>query len=156
MHVDETIPSQRLVRISRRAQAAAAEQLAQRTRYAAALLRTNSAAAAVRASAEDCGEETEERRQCERRATPGSEILFRRIGGFNFQARIDDVSMGGCRVELIENCEQGEDVITRFPELEPIGARVCWSAGTTAGVQFSRAMHPAVFESVLIRLGAPA
>ena len=93
------------------------------------------------------------RRRAPRTAVSG-EVSVRRIGGFNFQAGLHDVSVGGCRVEMLEPCEVGDRVVTRFPELEPLGARVCWSAGATAGVEFHASVHPAVFDALLIRLHA--
>ena len=88
------------------------------------------------------------------RLPASGEVSVRRIGGFNFQAGLHDVSIGGCRVEMLEPCEVGDRVVARFPELEPLGARVCWSAGATAGVEFHTTVHPAVFDALLIRLHA--
>ena len=88
------------------------------------------------------------------RCAVDSEVSVRRIGGFNFQAGLHDVSIGGCRVEMLEPCEVGDRVVARFPALEPLGARVCWSAGTTAGVEFHASVHPAVFDALLVRLQA--
>ena len=81
-----------------------------------------------------------------------SEILVRRIGGFNFNVALKDISTGGCRVELLEPGEVGDPVVTRLPRLEPLGARVCWAEGTTTGVQFLSNIHPAVFDMLLTRL----
>jgi len=36
-----------------------------------------------------------------------------------------------------------------------LGAKVCWAMGTTAGIQFFNGMHPAVFDSLLLRLSVP-
>jgi hypothetical protein len=92
----------------------------------------------------------------ERRTSPRvhaeSEVLVRRIGGFNFQAGLRDVSTRGCRIELIEPCDVGDSMITRFAQLEPLGSRVCWTEGVTAGVEFLTTIHPAVFDSLLTRL----
>lgn len=93
------------------------------------------------------------RRRAPRSVVEG-ELSVRRIGGFNFQARLSDVSIGGCRVEMLEPCEVGDRVVARFPALEPLGARVCWSAGATAGVEFHASVHPAVFDALLVRLQA--
>ena len=94
-----------------------------------------------------------DRRRATRSALTGPELLVRRIGGFNFQAGLKDVSTDGCRVELIEECEAGEDIIARFPQLEPLGAWVRWTQGRTCGVEFMRPIHPAVFKFLLTRLG---
>ena len=88
------------------------------------------------------------------RSLASGEVSVRRIGGFNFQAGLHNVSVGGCRVEMLEPCEIGDRVVTRFPALEPLGARVCWSAGTTAGVEFQSSVHPAVLDALLVRLQA--
>ena len=93
-----------------------------------------------------------EERRCCRRVALNSEVVVRRIGGFNFQVALREVSRRGCRVELIEPCEVGDAVITRFPQLEPLGSRVCWTHGTTTGVEFTTNIHPAVFDHLLARL----
>ena len=81
-----------------------------------------------------------------------STINVRPIGGFNHQVRIDDVSTAGCRVELIEETELGEPLIARFPQLEPLVGEVRWKDGATAGLEFSRLMHPAVLDALVARL----
>ena len=81
-----------------------------------------------------------------------SELTMRRIGGFNFQVALSDLSPGGCNVELIEAAEAGDSVIARFPQLEPLGSRVCWTEGCTTGVEFLAPIHPAVFDLLLSRL----
>jgi PilZ domain-containing protein len=88
------------------------------------------------------------------RSIVAGEVSVRRIGGFNFDAALHDVSIGGCRVEMLEPCEIGDRVLARFPALEPLGARVCWSAGATTGVEFHASVHPAVFDALLVRLQA--
>lgn len=93
-----------------------------------------------------------EERRCCRRTALNSEVVVRRIGGFNFQVALRDVSRRGCRVELVEPCEVGDPMITRFPQLEPLGSRVCWTQGTTTGVEFTTNIHPAVFDHLLARL----
>lgn len=95
---------------------------------------------------------TVDRRCSKRCALEHSDVIVRRIGGFNFQVGLKDVSARGCRVELIEEFERGEDVITRFPRLEPLGASVRWTQGTTAGIEFMRTIHPAVFHALLAHL----
>lgn len=95
-----------------------------------------------------------DRRASKRSALSGPELLVRRIGGFNFQAGLKDASTDGCQIELIEECEIGEDVIARFPQLEPLGAWVRWTQGPTCGIEFMRSIHPAVFQALLTRLRA--
>ena len=95
-----------------------------------------------------------ERRQSERVATH-SEVLVRRIGGFNFNVALKDISSGGCRVEMLEPSQVGDRVIARLPRLEPLGSCVKWAEGTTTGIEFLSKMHPAVFDLVLSRLPPP-
>ena len=112
-------------------------------------------AASEAASAPTTCEDGDERRRWNRVA-PRGEVVVRRLGGFNFQVALHDLSAGGCRVELIEASEPGDSVITRLPQLEPLGATVCWAEGTTAGIRFSNAIHPAVFDMVVDRMAAEA
>ena len=92
-----------------------------------------------------------ERRSLDRVAMTG-EVIVRRIGGFNFEVALRDMSAHGCQVELVEACEAGDAIIARFPQLEPLGSRVCWTRGTTTGIEFQTKIHPAVFEHLLSRL----
>ena len=89
------------------------------------------------------------------RVTLAANVLVRRLGGFNFEVAVGDISAGGCRVVLLEPCEVGDPVITRLPQIEPLGSRVRWARGTTTGLEFLTTLHPAVFDSLLARL-APA
>jgi len=81
-----------------------------------------------------------------------SNVTVRPIGGFNYQSRLADVSSAGCCVELVEEAELGEPLIARFPQLEPLVGEVRWKAGATAGLEFTRLMHPAVLDALVIRL----
>ncbi|HEX6783561.1 MAG TPA: PilZ domain-containing protein [Sphingomicrobium sp.] len=97
-----------------------------------------------------CPEGTE-RRQSER-VTLDSSVIVRRVGGFNFEVALQDLSTGGCRVRMLEPAEVGDPVIARLPQLEPLGSRVSWAEGTTTGMQFLAKIHPAVFDALLTRL----
>lgn len=165
MHITAQSPGQRLLRITHRAR----EISIMPTRCKPMTCTLSAPAAAVdlkqpQSTAGECesgsdrasGDGIEGSRRSSPRKAVASEICVRRTGGFNFQAGLTDVSLGGCRVELIEPCEIGDHVIARFPALEPLGARVCWSAGVTAGVAFQAPVHPAVFDALLIRLRAIA
>lgn len=96
-----------------------------------------------------------ERRQVNRK-TVSSEVLVRRVGGFSFEVALKDISPNGCRVQMLEPCAAGDSAITRFPQLEPLGCRICWTQGTTTGMEFATTMHPAVFDMVLGRLSRSA
>lgn len=91
-------------------------------------------------------------RRAHRRLGLASRVVIRPIGGFNCEVRLDDASAAGCRVEMVEPVDVGESLIARFPELEPLVAKVCWTKQTTAGLYFNKSMHPAVFDALLTRL----
>ena len=77
---------------------------------------------------------------------------MRRMGSFSFQVTLEDVSTGGCKVELVEFVEVNDHVIARFPGIEPFSAKVTWANSRFAGIDFDRPLHPAVFEQLLSRL----
>lgn len=143
MHLTSEIPERRLLRIRGRARATSERPVPAKVQ---AYLR-GEAEPAVPAPALD----GEERRRFDR-VSLSSEMIVRRIGGFNFQVSVKDISSGGCRVEMIEPCELGDPVIARLPELEPLGSRVCWGKGRATGIQFLRTIHPAVLDALLDRL----
>ena len=98
----------------------------------------------------DAGLEEERRRS--RRTAKRSEVIIRRVGSVNMTVRMHDISNGGCKVDLAEHYEVGDPAITRLPKLEPLGSRICWVNGTTAGVQFLTTIYPAVFNALVERL----
>jgi len=146
MHLNDHIADLRLGRIRARARDDTGKRLATE-------VTTNRAAAPAIAAdpLEDDGDASFERRRSAR-SSLDTEIVVRRVGGFNFEVGIRDISAGGCRVDLIEAYEVGDPVITRLPSLEPLGSRVCWTQGTMVGIQFLRNIHPAVLNSLLERL----
>ena len=148
MHLTPQVPEDRLDRIRGRAKAASAKPVPAKVQ---AYLRGESTREARASKSRNGGKE--ERRQFGRFPLR-SEIIVRRIGGFNFQVAVTDISSGGCRVELVEPCEVGDSVITRLPDLEPLGSRVCWGQGTTTGIQFLTTIHPAVLDTLVARLPA--
>lgn len=81
---------------------------------------------------------------------------MRRRGGCNFSLPLRNLSTHGCKVELIELVQVEEDVIARFPGLEPLGATVCWVEDDAAGLSFRKPLHPAVFDLLVARLTASA
>lgn len=86
----------------------------------------------------------------------GSEISVRRTGSFSFRLPALDVSVEGCRVELVEMIDVRENVVVRLPALEPLGAEVAWVEGNHAGLRFQRPLHPAVFDQLIERFAACA
>jgi hypothetical protein len=142
-------PDRRLARIRGRAHAAAQKMVSANVR--ACLNREPAAAVAVDTPASGDGK-TERRRSS--RVVIASEVLVRRLGGFNFNVALKDISSGGCRVEMLEPSEVGDPVIARLPQLEPLGSRVCWAEGATTGMQFLTTIHPAVFDMLLTRISS--
>jgi hypothetical protein len=143
------VPERRLLRIRGRARAGSEKPVSPNVQ---AYLRGEPGPAIARDGKADGTDE--ERRRFSRVSVP-SEIVVRRIGGFNFQVSLKDISSGGCRVEMIEPCQLGDPLIARLPELEPLGSRVCWGDGTITGVEFLRPIHPAVFDALLARMPVP-
>lgn len=92
-----------------------------------------------------------DRRRCAR-VPVASTINLRPIGAINYEVELHDLSIAGCRVELVESSAIGESLIARFPQLEPLVGELRWADGATAGIEFSRPMHPAVLDAVMIRL----
>jgi len=78
--------------------------------------------------------------------------MVKRLGAPALDVAVEDISPGGCRVVLLQPAEVGDPVITRLPQLEPLGSRICWANGTSSGVQFLTSIHPAVFDMLLDRL----
>ncbi len=86
------------------------------------------------------------------RAVISSSITLRPIGGVNHEVALHDLSTAGCCIEVVESAGLGEPLIARFPQLEPLVGSLKWIDGPTAGMQFERRIHPAVFYDLLIRL----
>lgn len=148
------LTNERLQRVSERAHSGSKMPLPRAVR--AYLDRTSGEAVPARRAprAEPAAPRSERREST--RVTVSADVVVRRIGGFNFEVAVRDVSARGCRVELLEPCAPGDAVIARFPQLEPLGSRVCWASGTTTGMEFATTIHPAVFDSLIARLGEAA
>lgn len=95
----------------------------------------------------------EERRRCERLEI-SIRVDVRRVGSCTFRVTLKDISRCGCMFEMLELCRPDDSVIARFPNLEPLGSRICWTNGRTAGLQFQTSVHPAVFDMLITRLSA--
>jgi len=150
MYLETHIAADRLQRVTHRAHATVAEALAQATARATARL-SQSVKPIASALPEPIAASEGERRQSDR-FTSCAPIHARRIPGTNFEVPLDNISAGGCRIETLEECEEGDDIIARLPHLEPIGARVRWTIGRATGLQFTRPIHPAVFNSLIGQL----
>ena len=92
--------------------------------------------------------------RCHQRISVDGQVTMRRAGKLSFRVHIYDLSPDGCKAEFVERPELDEQLWIKFDGLEALEARVCWLAGSRAGVKFNRALHPAVFDLVLARLGS--
>ena len=81
-----------------------------------------------------------------------AEVSMRRLGKINYRVRVYDISLEGCRVELIDRPRIDEIVMIKLDGLEALEAETCWVEGVTAGLKFARAIHPAVFDLLIARL----
>ncbi len=81
-----------------------------------------------------------------------AEVTLRRHGRQNFRVQVFDASAHGCKVEFVERPEVQESLWVRFEGLEPLEASVRWLEGQCAGLQFSRPIHPAVFDLLAERM----
>lgn len=88
------------------------------------------------------------------RVPANSEVTLRRLGHPNFQVNLRDISPVGCRIDLVERPAVGESLHIKFDGLEVIECTVRWIDGYIAGLAFARPFHPAVFDILLVRLGA--
>jgi len=86
------------------------------------------------------------------RAPISADATLRRAGQNNYRVHAYDISRFGCRVEFVERPAIDECVWVKFEGIETIEARVRWTEDFTAGLQFSHAIHPAVFALLLARL----
>ena len=82
-------------------------------------------------------------------------VTLRRPGRSNYRIGVYDASPHGCKLEFIESPDLDEFLWVKFEGLEPMEARVCWTKGFAAGVEFQKPIHPAVFETLVGRLGRP-
>ena len=83
-----------------------------------------------------------------------AEVSLRRSGQKTYRANVHDVSQEGCKVEFVERPRLDEIVWVKFEGLDALEAMVCWVEGFSVGLEFSRPVHPAVFEVLVQRLAA--
>ena len=82
-----------------------------------------------------------------------AEVMLRRHAQPNYRVRVHDASPHGCKLEFVERPRLDELVWVKFEGLEALEAFVCWVEGFVVGVEFQKPIHPAVFESLIRRLG---
>lgn len=102
--------------------------------------------------ADDSDVAPKEPRRHERVSVEG-EVAMRRAGKISFRVHVYDLSPDGCKAEFVERPQLDEQLWIKFDGLEALEARVRWLSGAKAGIRFSRALHPAVFDLIVARLG---
>jgi hypothetical protein len=80
-----------------------------------------------------------------------ADVRIRRSGTRGYRVRVFDASPKGCRVEFVERPTVGEHVWVRFDGIEALEGVVRWIEGHEGGVQFTRPLHPAVFEELIAK-----
>lgn len=82
------------------------------------------------------------------------EVRIRRLGQFNYNVRIFDLSPDGAKIEVVERPRIGETIMVKFDGLEVLPATVRWIDDFIVGIKFNRPLHPAVLDLLLARLAA--
>jgi hypothetical protein len=88
-----------------------------------------------------------------KRVAVNAEVSLRRSGQNLYRVRVYDASSCGCRLEFVERPQLEERVWIKFEGLSSVEGVVCWVEGFVAGIEFVPAIHPAVFDSLVPRLG---
>jgi hypothetical protein len=81
-----------------------------------------------------------------------ADVSLRRPGQPSFQVRLFDASPEGCKIDSAGRAREGDKIWVKFEGLETIEAAVCWVKQSVMGVNFTRPMHPAVFDLLVERL----
>ena len=91
-------------------------------------------------------------RRRNQRVAAGSEISLRRLGSFPFQVVLGDVSVSGCKIEMVEFVEVDDPVVARVPGQGPGCARLSRGATPRARRDIDPPIQPPLFEALLPRL----
>ena len=86
------------------------------------------------------------------RVAIGAEVRLRRSGRHNYVVQAFDLSREGCKLEFVERPKLDETVWVKFEGLDPLEASVCWVEQFSAGIEFARPIHAAVFDLLISRL----
>lgn len=90
--------------------------------------------------------------RAQKRLELNTEVSVRQAGRPHFRTRVLDFSLAGCKLEFVERPRVGEVVWMKFNSLVSLEATVRWVDGFYGGIEFKRAIHPAVFEMLAARL----
>lgn len=83
-----------------------------------------------------------------------AEISVRGPGRPHYRTRVFDLSPTGCKIDFVERPKLNDKLWIKLQGLDALESDVRWLEGFVGGVQFVRAIHPAVFELHLARLKA--
>ena len=78
-----------------------------------------------------------------------AEVTLRRPGQTSFRVRVFDASCHGCKVEFVDRPKLDDRAWVKFEGLEALEAVVCWIDGYVGGLEFAKAVHPAVFSRII-------
>jgi hypothetical protein len=81
-----------------------------------------------------------------------AEGILRARSRSSYRVPVRDLSLQGCQVEFVERPREGDKMSIKFFGLEALEAEVCWVERSTAGLMFTKPIHPAVFDLLLKRL----
>lgn len=81
------------------------------------------------------------------------ESVVRRAGGKGRVIDVTDFSRLGCCLTFDVVPAEAESIWVALPGLAPVEARVRWVKDRRAGVEFAHAIHPAVYDLLLLRWG---
>ena len=86
------------------------------------------------------------------RVVVSADVTLRKPGQPNYSVRVLDASPEGCKLEFVERPRQGDRIWVKFKGLETLEAEVCWIEDFVMGVNFIKALHPAVFDLLATRI----
>ena len=81
-----------------------------------------------------------------------SDVSLRRRGHSRTCVTVRDMSPVGCSVDMAERPWIGETLHLKFEGLETVECKVRWVEGYTAGLEFVRPVHAAVFDLLMLQL----
>lgn len=76
-------------------------------------------------------------------------VEVRQPGNPKYRVLVHDLSSHGCKLDLVERPKLDQTILIKFIGLEPLESLVCWVDGFTAGVEFKKPLHPAVFSMLV-------
>jgi hypothetical protein len=94
----------------------------------------------------------EETPRREKRIAVETEVLIRGSARPNYRTRAFDVSPSGCKLDFVERARVGDRLWVKIAQLEALECTVRWVEGLVGGVEFSRPIHPAVFDLLSLKL----